>query len=293
MTFKENLPAPACPALGGMGLLELRGPDAVAFAQSQFMSDVAGLAPGRWHWSGWLTPKGRLVALFALLRLEPDRLWLLSPDAPVDGLAQALGRFVFRRKLAMSAVSSHVAAAGAPEGQAGPVEADGIAGDADTGWVLEAGGTSGSRLLSLLPASHPALAPVDASVDARWHGQDLAHGLPRLGPDQAEAWTPQMLSLDRLGAYSLRKGCYPGQEIVARTHFLGQAKRGLLRLQGMGLASGQAILGPDGQSGTVVCARADGSEGLAVGDPGPASGWTGDGRPLVRLPLEEGLRRPR
>ena len=52
--------------------------------------------------------------------------------------------------------------------------------------------------------------------------------MPRLRPSEADRWTPQQLSLDRLRAYSVKKGCYPGQEIVARTHFLGQAKRGLV-----------------------------------------------------------------
>ena len=61
---------------------------------------------------------------------------------------------------------------------------------------------------------------------------DLEHGLPRLPASQAEHWTPQQLSLERLGAFSVKKGCYPGQEIVARTHFLGKAKRGLALLEG-------------------------------------------------------------
>jgi folate-binding protein YgfZ len=60
---------------------------------------------------------------------------------------------------------------------------------------------------------------------------DLEHGLPRLDASQSGQWTPQQLSLDRLKAYSVKKGCYPGQEIVARTHFLGQAKRGLAGFQ--------------------------------------------------------------
>ena len=65
------------------------------------------------------------------------------------------------------------------------------------------------------------------ATDAAWLADDLAHGLPRLDESQREAWTPQMLSLERLHAFSLKKGCYPGQEIVARTHYLGQAKRAL------------------------------------------------------------------
>ena len=293
MPFKENLPASPCPALGGMGLLSLHGPDAVVFAHSQFMSDVAALAPGRWHWSGWLTPKGRLIALFALLRLGEDRLVLLSPDVPVDGLASALGRFVFRRKVAITALDAFVPAAGRPAGRADPEASDAIAGDAAGGWVLDAGSDAHPRTLSLLPRAHPALAPADPAVDAGWRAGDIAFGLPRLGPGQAEAWTPQMLSLDRLAAFSVRKGCYPGQEIVARTHFLGQAKRGLVRLRGEGLAAGQAIEGTGGAAGTLVSATCDGHEALAVAPTDPAIAWRFEGRNLARQPLEDGLRRPR
>src|SRR5690242_10771866 len=80
-------------ALAGHRLLALQGPDAVRFAHAQFMSDVAGLADGHWQWSGWLTPKGRVIALFALLRLDAQRLWLLLPDADPDALAAQLQRF--------------------------------------------------------------------------------------------------------------------------------------------------------------------------------------------------------
>src|SRR5690606_27985983 len=91
---------------------------------------------------------------------------------------------------------------------------------------LDLGGAGGARTLAVGTVA----APEDPAAAARWNALDLAHGLPRLQPDQAEQWTPQQLSLDHLRAYSVKKGCYPGQEIVARTHFLGQAKRGLVRL---------------------------------------------------------------
>ena len=61
-------------------VLALHGRDALAFAQAQFMNDVAALADGGWQWNGWLTPKGRVIALFALLRRDAETLWLLLPD---------------------------------------------------------------------------------------------------------------------------------------------------------------------------------------------------------------------
>ncbi|HCR32978.1 MAG TPA: folate-binding protein YgfZ, partial [Stenotrophomonas sp.] len=65
----------------------------------------------------------------------------------------------------------------------------------------------------------------EAAFALAWRQTDLRFGLPRLEESQREVWTPQQLGLDRLNGYSVKKGCYPGQEIVARTHFLGKAKR--------------------------------------------------------------------
>ena len=91
---------------------------------------------------------------------------------------------------------------------------------------LDVGAPASPRTLRVGAAT----APLDSGATARWTAFDIEHGLPRLPASQVGQWTPQQLSLDRLNAYSIKKGCYPGQEIVARTHFLGQAKRGLAAL---------------------------------------------------------------
>ena len=87
----------------------------------------------------------------------------------------------------------------------------------------------------------------------RWRGTDLSIGIPRLDASQSAQWTPQQLSLDRLRGYSVKKGCYPGQEIVARTHFLGQAKRGLVLLELGGEAkAGDEVTGDGRAIGQVI-----------------------------------------
>lgn len=288
MTFKTNLPAASCPALTGFGVLEVQGVDAAAFLQAQCMNDVAALSPGHWHWSGWLTPKGRVIALFALLRVAADRFWLVLPDFPASELQSRLQRYVFRSKLTLS-IAPVLAAAGPEAGTPSPGQA---LGDAAQGLALDFGGQGGTRTLWLLPVSDPALAPADADTDRQWFAADLAHGLPRLPADAVEAWTPQMLSLGRLSAFSLRKGCYPGQEIVARTHYLGQAKRELVRLQGYGLQPGLAVeTGAGAAAGQVVCADAAGREALAVLGADAGVELAAGGRPCHRLTLLEGLAR--
>lgn len=245
-------------ALPGHRVLQLAGPDAVAFAQAQCMSDVVALAPGHWHWSGWLTPKGRVIALFAVLRLDDETIWLLLPDADPTELAAQLQRFVFRSKLVLS-VREDLMVSGSFQP---PAEASGtrFGGNAGSGLELDFSAEGGPRTLRIDSGPSPIDDPQAAE---RWAGFDLTHGLPRLDASQSGQWTPQQLSLQRLQAYSVKKGCYPGQEIVARTHFLGKAKRGLALMEADAtLDAGMEVADGDAPVGMMTCAS--GALGLAV-----------------------------
>lgn len=247
-------------ALPDHDVLALKGPGAMAFAQAQFINDVGVLADGQWQWNGWLTPKGRVIALFALLRLDPQTLWLLLPDVTAGELTALLQRYVFRSKVTLASVDMPVAA-----GFSAPLHAKDAAFAVidDGGIELDMSGEGGSR--SLLIGAAPARKNAEAA--ARWMQSDLAHGLPRLPASQREQWTPQQLSLERLRAFSVKKGCYPGQEIVARTHYLGQVKRGLTLFETTDETASEAAAGievhADGRSiGSVV--GASGNLVLAV-----------------------------
>ncbi|HEU4991093.1 MAG TPA: folate-binding protein [Luteimonas sp.] len=281
-------------ALPGQRLLALQGPDAVRFAHAQFMSDVAGLGDGEWQWSGWLTPKGRVIALFALLRLDPQRLWLLLPDADPEALAAQLRRFVFRSKVAIEARPELVVSGAFVASTRGRPETSRAWLGSTGGEVeLDMSGDGGARTLSIAPAATAGDAPAinDASQRA-WRAFDLAHGLPRIDDGQADRWTPQQLSLGRLRAYSVKKGCYPGQEIVARTHFLGQAKRGLVLLEGDApIAPGADVHVGGASSGTVV--GAEGALALAVLplERDPVAAIEVNGAAVRERPLQGGLAR--
>ncbi|MDI9240192.1 folate-binding protein [Lysobacter sp. LF1] len=226
------------------------------------MNDVALLEPGQWQWSGWLTPKGRVIALFAVLKRSDEAIWLVLPDAEPTAVRDALKRFVFRAKVAIE-VRDDLQVTGA---FAAPTVASGarFAGDdARDDLELDLSGAGGARTLRI-GAPQGALSD-DADAAARWHAQDLLHGLPRLPASQAEHWTPQQLSLDRLRAFSVKKGCYPGQEIVARTHFLGQAKRGLVLLESeMPLDAGADVHAGPLALGKTVASGNDGPHALAL-----------------------------
>jgi folate-binding protein YgfZ len=291
--FKAKPPEAELRALSGFSLLACSGPDAGSFLQAQTMNDVRALAPGRWQWNGWLNPKGRLICLFALWqRAEHDYLALL-PDFPAAELQPLLQRYVFRSKLRLQVEQATVVAgslAAASRELAAPRD---LVRPFDGGCCFDFGGEQMQRSLWLLPADSAKLA-TDAALDAAWRLADLAHGLPRLDASQREAWTPQMLSLQRLGAFSLSKGCYPGQEIVARTHYLGQAKRELARLCGAGLQPGTTVSAGDGRAlGTVVSASHDGTEALAVLSAERGEGpWLAGGVEVRAAPLLDGLQRP-
>ncbi|TXH72267.1 MAG: folate-binding protein [Lysobacteraceae bacterium] len=237
-------------ALTDHQIVELTGRDAVGFAQAQFINDVAALDDGGWQWNGWLTPKGRLIALFALLRIESERLWILLSDMAADELVEQLRRYVFRSKVRIG-TRADLHASGFPRASllasGGHWVGDpGISIELDFSGRLTPLAQNTGRSLRISSARGIASS---AALDW-WATLDLIHGLPRLEASQRALWTPQQLSLERLRAYSLKKGCYPGQEIVARTHFLGQAKRGLGLLRtntplqpGQELRDGERVIG--------------------------------------------------
>ena len=294
MPFKTNRQPGSLPRLSGFSLLGFGGPEAGSFLQAQTMNDVRALAVGQWQWNGWLNPKGRVIALFALLRPGEDEFLAVLPDFPASELLPMLQRFVFRAKVRLQVVTDLVACADLEPPIDPGIARNGIQGSREAGLRLDFGSDAVRRHLVLLPESSTLAGQSDPGCDCRWMSQDLAHGLPRLAQGQRESWTPQMLSLERLHAFSLKKGCYPGQEIVARTHYLGQARRGLSRVVGYGLEPGATL--KDGQAnpiGSIICVAPDGESGLAVLqlDKRPAIASI-DGQQVALPDFLEGLERP-
>ncbi|MCC4620254.1 folate-binding protein YgfZ [Xanthomonas cassavae CFBP 4642] len=246
-------------SLHDMQYVRLIGTDAVAFAHAQFANDVQALAIGRWQWNAWLTAKGRVIAIFALLREDDMHLLMLLPDGNAAEIAAQLGRFVFRRKLKLA-----LATPAAYAGFQAPRQAQGAQAAITAQHIeLDLGSSALPRTLLLL-AGDALAASIDLpGIDAQWRCADLQLGLARLPEAQREQWTPQQLALDRLQAFSVKKGCYPGQEIVARTHFLGKAKRAVRLLDtDIAVAPGDAISLDGAEVGTVVSAA--GTLALAV-----------------------------
>jgi folate-binding protein YgfZ len=201
-----------------LGVLRVAGPDALNFLQGQLTNDLRLLADGRTQLAALNTPQGRVVALLRL-RLFEGTVYALLPTELIEPVSALLRRYVLRSKVRLEAATElHVGWVG--QGTAsGPIVFDYapcrrvVAATADA-WRMVAGS---------------APIPVRAGIRDEWLALDIADGLPQVFAATSGAFVAQMLNLDLLDAISFSKGCYTGQEIVARTQHLGRIKRRLCR----------------------------------------------------------------
>jgi folate-binding protein YgfZ len=211
-------------AVAPMHCLRIEGPDARRFAQAQFSGDVRSLEAGHWQWNAWLDAQGRVQALMHLADLGSERLLAVLRGGDAGRMCADLGRYLLRSRVVLSASTF----SGCPEAALpmGRFEEDGH--DLVIGF--------GGRSLRLIESSS---AP-DLAASMRWRVADIEAGWPIL-PWQGPHFLPPALGLERLGAISLGKGCYPGQEIVARLHFRGTHKWRLCHLRGAGALEPGAV----------------------------------------------------
>ena len=251
-------------------LLSVTGDDAAAFLHAQFTNDVQALGAGEAQWNGWCTPKGRLLATFLLLR-RAEGFFLMLPAEIAPAVAKRLGMFVLRSKVKIQDVSELFARLGIAGSGAGAIVARNWGTAPAPMRAVEKDGAvcvalDRSRFVAFVP---PAAAPAmwdlfgahaaKAGADA-WEWSSIQAGVPTIVAATQEAFVPQMANFDLIGGVSFKKGCYPGQEIVARTQYRGGLKRrmALAHLQGAERpAPGQSVYsGAFGEqaAGTIVSA---------------------------------------
>ena len=201
--------------LQSLAVVRCSGPDADSFLQGQLTSDIARLED-RTQLATYATPQGRVVAILRLSRRD-DGIYMLLPVALTATLAERLRKFVLRAKVSIDVLEGwSVTGVGHPAAEARAADAaTSIAFDYPDGRTAFA---------------HPrALGTMDPVAEEMWQMADIAAGLPQVGPETTGHFIPQMLNLDLLDAISFTKGCYTGQEIVARTQNLGRIKRRTFR----------------------------------------------------------------
>ncbi len=256
--------------LPSLATWQIQGADAASFLQGQTTNDVAALAPEQWQTSGYCNPKGRLLATLLLARNAPEAFLAILPASLSETVFARLTRYVLRAKVKLAPAPL------ASLGLAGPLAAATLAGAnlpcpqpgrlhaAGSAWVL---GLAPTRFLVLVPQETLAAlwctlsANAQPSGEALWDALDIAAGLATVLPQTHESFVPQMLNLDLVGGLSYHKGCYPGQEIVARMHYLGRLKERLYRASVAvpPPAAGERLYSPafaEQPCGTVVLASA-------------------------------------
>lgn len=243
--------------LGGLGVLAFRGPDAARFLQGQLSADVEKLDPGASTLAGLHSPQGRTVAVLTLLRTAPEEVFAVLPRELIGAVEQRLRKFILRAKVRIEDLSETLRVVGSAAGT------DSAPGWAQLPW--------GDRRLLLVPAGGDAEFAGGASDRANWERADIAAGLPQVYTATSEAFVAQMLNLDLLGAVAFEKGCYTGQEVIARAHYRGRVKRRLQRwhaAHGAAPRAGDSARTGDGRALTVVRSAAGldgGWDLLAVG----------------------------
>jgi len=249
--------------LSRYGVLGVTGEDARAFLHAQLTNDIANLPADRAALAGWCSAKGRLLASFLVLPTEQGFLLQLASDL-VPGIAKRLSMFVLRSKVKVTDETARYAQLGVwgalPGLQVGT--APFAVARTDNVIAIRVGE---SRLLVLAPEASAVETQGSEVPETRWTVEEIRAGRPLIMAATQDQFVPQMVNYEKLGAVNFQKGCYPGQEIVARAQYRGQVKR---RMQLLRAPAGAAapLPGQDYEGGTVVDAAAatEGTEMLVV-----------------------------
>jgi folate-binding protein YgfZ len=261
-----------------LGVLRFTGPDSLSFLQGQVSNDTRRLAESQSLLAAYSSPQGRVLALMHLLPHSSGVIAILPRELVVPTLA-GLRKFVLRAKVKIEDAGELLSVAGlhgmhrlqsagitAPQSSTGYIEKEDIgvaAVNRDPGrfWVIGAAEKLAEHRLAgdILQADQ---------IEHDWRLADIRAGLPQIYLSTSEAFVAQMLNLDLLDGISFSKGCYTGQEIIARTQHLGRIKRRLYRLL-LPLGEwriGQALRLSDGRAGRLIEAIRSGGgfEALAV-----------------------------
>ena len=266
--------------VGGLGVLAFRGPDCARFLQGQLSADTEKLALGAGTLAGLHNAQGRVIALLALVRPAADEILAVLPWELITPVAQRLGKYLFRAKLRISDDSDALRVLGTASGSE--------AADPCIPW--------GGRRLLLVPRGFERVDP-DASL-AAWEHADIAAGLPQVYAATSESFVAQMLNLDLLGAIAFDKGCYTGQEVIARAHYRGRVKRRMQRWRYAGSAElkpGDAARSRDGRPLAVVRVARDEQgrqELLAIGNFEAGTAAAGDAESVDGIEVDGPLPLP-
>ncbi|MED5622013.1 CAF17-like 4Fe-4S cluster assembly/insertion protein YgfZ [Ideonella sp. BN130291] len=229
-------PLPPSPLEGSLrladwGVIRAHGPEAASFLNSQLTQDMLSLTETQARLAGYCSPKGRLLASFVAWRADADTVLLACSADLLAATLKRLSMFVLRAKVKLSDASTELAVrglAGAAAthalGEHAPPAAwrVGRVGTAQVVRLPDAQGVQRYLWCGPEAAVAPELGPLPPDA---WAWLEVQSGVPRLTAATVEQFVPQMVNLEALEGVNFRKGCYPGQEVVARSQYRGTLKR--------------------------------------------------------------------
>lgn len=269
--------------LSPLGVLSCSGADTVAFLQGQLSNDISQLTtPGAQQLSAYCNPKGRMLALFTVIKHSDDGYYLIAPQAVLAQVKGRLQMFIMRAKVSLSVLENSVVLGA----QISAIDA------ADISLFCGPAANSAVNLESSLGSS-----PENRQPDSRfivvlkvaaaikfinslpkscrladylhWQTLDILGGLPQLPIELVAEFIPQSINLDLVGGVNFKKGCYPGQEIIARVKYRGKPKTRMLTVSIASTAAvkiGAAVFieGKTASSGVVINVGASQNGATAV-----------------------------
>lgn len=230
--------------LTDLGLIAVSGDEGAAFLHNQLTNDVLHLEAGEMRLSGYCSPKGRLLAILSMWR-SADAVMLQLPREIQASTRQRLQMFVLRSKAKLADVSDvhamlglageAAAAALSPWFPTLPATSYSLV-HTDAGTLIREADADGvpryqwittpEQAIAAWPQLSQTLRPTTPNA---WRLGRIHAGIPTITKPTQEQFVPQMVNLELIGGVNFKKGCYPGQEIVARTQYLGKLKRRMLR----------------------------------------------------------------
>lgn len=258
-----GMTAPTSLRLTEWGVIRAQGADAAHFLHGQLTQDFALLDRDHARLAGFCTAKGRLLATLVGWRAADDEILLALPADTLAATLKRLSMFVLRAKCKLSDASAEFAVyglLGQPAAEAWTLVHDGDA--------VQVALPGAGRALRVQPADAPAPAGAAMSADD-WAWAEAQAGMAWVRAATVEAFVPQMINFEVLGGVNFKKGCYPGQEIVARSQYRGTLKRRLQVFETEGTASvGQEIFhsaDPEQPAGVVAgCGARGGRTAIAA-----------------------------
>ncbi|HEZ1554991.1 TPA: folate-binding protein YgfZ [Neisseria meningitidis] len=245
------------------GVVRVSGEDRQTFLHGQLSNDINNLQTGQACYATYNTPKGRVIANMIVVNRGGDLLLIMAQDL-LEATVKRLRMFVLRAKVVFEILEDYAVDAEL-EASAEPLAAQQLnlafATQQDSDGICSIALPHGG-ILRIAPET--ALPPYDAAAESAWRLHEIRSGYPWICAATKETAVAQMLNQHIIGGVHFKKGCYPGQEIIARAQYRGQVKRGLAVLSGNSAVEAGTLLAADGEEAGIVLDSVQDSENFTA-----------------------------